>query len=163
MSFPFTVQVIQAAQQAQAKTGCLASVALAQYAEESDYGKLTPENSNNPFGIKARGDQSYVEASTREWNPRTQQYYTIKAKFAKYDNLSEGFIAHGLLLMNPHGPYYKALPFANNANAFTRAIAHIYATDPNYGQKLIDLIAQYKLTDYDTPAPQTNIKSVGDV
>src|ERR1700722_17849140 len=54
----------QAAHKTFYSLGPFASVTLAQWAVESDYGRAMPAGSNNPFGIKAFGDQPYVEAMT---------------------------------------------------------------------------------------------------
>ena len=43
-----------------------ASVTVAQWAVESAWGASMPPGSNNPFGIKAVGDQPAVESPTRE-------------------------------------------------------------------------------------------------
>ena len=59
-------EVIAAAKRSAGLWKIPASVTLAQWALESGWGKHTPPGSNNPFGIKAIGDQPAVESPTRE-------------------------------------------------------------------------------------------------
>ena len=79
--------VIAAAQTSQRKYGIPASITIAQWALESGWGKHLPPGSNNPFGIKAVGDEPYVISSTQEAeNGRT---IIIDAKFRKFDSIAE--------------------------------------------------------------------------
>jgi len=63
----FPPEIISAAQTAQAAYGVPASVTLAQWALESDYGQHMPQGSNNPFGIKAKPGQDSVMARPSEY------------------------------------------------------------------------------------------------
>ncbi len=106
-----------------------------------------PHGSNNPFGIKAVAGQPYVLARTKE--ERNGHLITTSAKFRKFNSILDAFIAHGRLLMNPHGPYKKALIYRDNPIKFIDVIAPIYATDSRYGVALKHLIVKYRLDQYD--------------
>ena len=136
--------VIEPAQATEALYGVPASVTLAQWALESDYGKRMPEGSNNPFGIKATPGHPFVECETHEVTHGIS--HKVVAKFAQFDNLSEAFEAHGALLHNGH--YAKALSHEGDANAFAKALTGVYATDPEYGFKLISIMKQHSLYQY---------------
>jgi flagellum-specific peptidoglycan hydrolase FlgJ len=119
---------------------------MAQWAVESAWGASMPPGSNNPFGIKATGDQPYVESPTRE--VVNGESVTVNAKFRVFASLTQAFDEHGRLLAT--APVYKAaMKEASNAEAFADALTGVYATDPNYGTTLKWVIENYGLTRYD--------------
>lgn len=127
-----------AAKAAEAKTGIPASVTYAQWALESGYGKHTPAGSNNPFGIKARHGQPYVEALTTEViGGKSQQ---VMARFAKYASLGAAFAAHANLLATAPA-YANARRNEGDPYAFANALTGTYATDPLYGAKLAAIMS----------------------
>lgn len=141
-----TSEVIRGAQSSDRLWGVPASVTLAQFILESGYGKRMPPGSNNPFGIKARGDQPFVEAATVE---HVEGHDRVEiARFRKYTDFDEAFSHHGKLLATS-AYYRKAMAVREDPFAFANALTGIYATDPKYGAKLVKLIRQYELTDYD--------------
>lgn len=153
-----TATTIAAAQAAQRKYYVPASVTLAQYGLESTYGQHMPVGSNNPFGIKAVGDQPSVLATTHEViGGRT---VTVKAKFRKFDSIEEAFDAHGALLGN--NPLYKPAIEAwlsGSLGLGVMLMAKHYASDPHYADELLQIIKSEGFTKYDTlpaaphPAP----------
>lgn len=62
----FPDDIVSAAQASHVKWQIPASLTLAQWAVESNYGKAMPKDSNNPFGIKALPGQPTVTAITSE-------------------------------------------------------------------------------------------------
>lgn len=128
---------VQAALRSQWKYGVPADVTLAQYGLESGFGKSMPAGSNNPFGIKARQGQPYVEAWTTENIKGVNQ--RVRARFAKYDSLADAFDAHAKLLATGSA-YAEARRHANDPMAYAAALTGHYATDPKYGAKLQALI-----------------------
>lgn len=143
-----TPEVIAAAQEAQRQTGCLASIALAQWALESGWGKYTM-GACNPFGMKWYPGCKYPFVVQHTKECEKGKWINIEAKFQHFPDMATAFIEHGKLLMNPKGPYRSALPFANDYRKFVKGIAHIYATDPNYEQLILKIIAGSKLDKYD--------------
>ena len=116
------------------KYGVPAAVSLAQYQLESGGGLHMPTGSNNPFGIKARAGQAYVEAMTTEHiNGKDVR---VMQKFAKFASIAEAFDAHAKLL-STGAAYSDARKNTGDAKAYARALTGHYATDPLYGDKLI--------------------------
>ena len=134
------------AQAAQAKYGISSALTLAQYDLESGGGKHMPGGtgagtSNNPFGIKARPGEPYVEAMTTEVIKGIT--YRIPQKFKKFDSLADAFDAHAKLLAEGK-PYAKARAASHgDQREFARQISGTYATDPGYKAKLEKLIDKY--------------------
>lgn len=139
------VDVIAPAQAAHLKFGIPASVTLAQWALESNYGRAMPPDSNNPFGIKAYDGQPFIECMTHEVIHGITK--RVRANFAKFPDLAAAFVAHGRIFYNGH--YKMALNELPNADKFAEALTGVYATDPHYGLKLIGLMKKYNLYQYD--------------
>lgn len=137
--------VIAAAQDEQAKYWVPASVSIAQWALESDFGLSMPPGSLNPFGMKAIAGQAYVECPTHE--EVQGRLVATTAKFRKFPSLEAAFDAHGSLLKN-HRAYARAMSLRMNADNFANALTGVYATDSHYGEKLISLMKTYNLYRY---------------
>jgi hypothetical protein len=137
--------VIEAAEASQKHWQVPASVTLAQWALESAWGAAMPPGSNNPFGIKAVGNQPAVTSPTYEVvNGET---ITVTVNFRVFSSVGEAFDEHGrLIATNPiYGPAMQA---KQDPDAFAEALVGVYATDPDYGTKLKWLIRNYNLRNY---------------
>jgi hypothetical protein len=134
--------VIWAAQAAQAKWLVPSSCSIAQWCLESDYGKKIPPGSNNPFGIKASaGEKSVVVATHEVIDGKSVE---IQAGFKIFDTVDAAFDYHGKLIAT--APVYKPVMAKRmNANDFANALTGRYATDPNYGAKLISIMTAHNL------------------
>jgi flagellum-specific peptidoglycan hydrolase FlgJ len=152
----FPPDVIKWAQEAQKMTNCPASVSLAQWALESGYGTHTM-NANNPFGIKWVPSCSYpfVTHVTTEQLANGKRI-VITSKFVKFPDFQSAFNYHGYMLMNPHGLYTTAIPYAHDPVEFIRRISypiavegHRYATDHEYFQKITSIMSHNNLAQYD--------------
>jgi len=147
----FPADIIHAAQASMLTTGCPASLTLAQWALESAWGKQLAAK-NNYFGIKwFKGCRFPAEVKSTHESYHGKDV-VIKAPFVAFPTLQDAFDYHGRLLTNPHGPYRDALPVIHDAFKFMQRIAHIYATDPSYEQKLRSIMSKHNLTQYDTKA-----------
>ena len=138
--------VISAAQAAEKTWKIPAAVTISQWALESSWGRSMPTGSNNPFGIKAVGNQPYVMASTKEFEGG--KWITIQAKFRKFDSLDDAFDEHGQLLATKKA-YANARDHLNDPDAFADALTGVYATDPDYGGKLKRTMKAHDLYKYD--------------
>ncbi|WP_067924900.1 glucosaminidase domain-containing protein [Alicyclobacillus shizuokensis] len=127
-----------------------AALIIAQAALESGWGKYAP--GNNLFGIKA--DSSWhgpvvTETTTEYIGGRSEN---TQAKFRAYPSLGDSIQDHGqFLLANSR---YHNLIGAEWRTACELIQKDGYATDPQYAQKLIAVIEQYKLYQYDSQAAQ---------
>ena len=143
-----TDDVIKAAQASQQTWRIPASITIAQWALESGWGRHMPPGSNNPFGIKARAGQPFVEVPTAEFIDGRR--VIVRAKFRKFVSLAEAFDAHAeLLATSPR--YATARTFENDPAKFADALTGVYATDPNYGTQLNSIMSGHHLRQYDRP------------
>ena len=129
------------------RSGVPASITLAQGLLESRYGQSDlAVNGNNHFGIKCH-----------DWTGR-KMYHDDDLKgecFRVYKSADESFSDHSDFLR--YRDRYKPL-FDNDVTDY-KAWAHGlkkagYATDPSYPSKLIKLIEEYHLYDYDRMSPE---------
>ncbi len=136
------------------RTGIPASIKLAQGILESDAGRSTLSSKyNNHFGIKChsdwQGERYYQEDDDRD--PVTGQL--IKSCFRAYKNGEESFIAHSEFLRDPrkvnrYGPLFQIDPKDYSSWAYG-LMKSGYATSSDYGDKLIRLIEDLQLHQYD--------------
>jgi flagellum-specific peptidoglycan hydrolase FlgJ/LysM repeat protein len=136
------------------RTGIPASIKLAQGILESDAGRSTLSSQyNNHFGVKChsdwQGDRYYQEDDDKD--PLTGQL--IKSCFRAYKSGDESFIAHSEFLRDPrkvnrYGALFQLDPkdYAGWANGLQRSG---YATAGDYSEKLIRIIEDLQLHQYD--------------
>jgi flagellar protein FlgJ len=141
----FVTKCSDAAKAASDATGLSAKAILGQAALESGWGKheikdAHGQSSFNLFGIKA--DPSWtgktVTAMTTEFVGGVAQ--RVAQKFRAYASYADSFTDYAKTIQN--NPRYQAVMQAgHDALAFAKAMGHSgYATDPNYGQKLAQVI-----------------------
>jgi peptidoglycan hydrolase-like protein with peptidoglycan-binding domain len=154
-------EVIAAARTSHLKWGVPASVSLAQFILESNWGRSMPggPSSNNPFGIKARAGEPSVAAQTHEVEHGAT--ITIVARFRRFSSLTEAFDAHGALLARGK-PYALAMMYKDEPDRFADALTGHYATDPMYGSKLRELMRRNNLYQYDVGSPPVVLPSIFD-
>jgi lysozyme len=131
----------------QQKYGVPAAVTIAQAIDESGWGQSQlATQDNNLFGIKGAGPAGSDSKPTQEYE--NGQWVTINAGFRVYDNVAQSIDDHGALLASS-GYYTRAMADHNNPDAFANALTGVYATNPDYGSDLIQLMRQYNLYRYD--------------
>lgn len=141
------------------QTGIPAIAILAQAALESGWGKKAI--GNNLFGIKynPKVNSKFQEVLTPEffenrkdfenkgWNIASVEYHLsihkfrvmLYAKFADYETIEEGFLAHAKLLQTER--YKPAMQYAHDPKEFLKKVWECgYATDPYYGKKMSDMV-----------------------
>lgn len=127
----------------------LAPVSVAQFILESDWGRKHLDDGNNYFGIKAKEGEPFVTRQTREFI--AGRYTTVTAKFARYASMESCFEAHADLIVNgtwreTGSPIYSAaLAHPDDPEAFAKSLTGVYATDPEYGAKLVALMRDNSL------------------
>ena len=142
----FVSRMLPAAQRASEASGVPAQLILAQAALESGWGRREirsddGKTSYNLFGIKA--DKNWkgpvVEATTTEYVNGVAQ--KTQAKFRAYGSYEESFSDYArFLTSNPR--YANVLATQDPAEAAHGLQRAGYATDPNYGGKLVRIMKQ---------------------
>jgi flagellum-specific peptidoglycan hydrolase FlgJ len=147
----FINEVAPWAMAAQRRYGVPASVTIAQAIDESGWGQsVLATRDHNLFGIKGAGPAGSDLVPTREY--QAGQLVSQTSEFRMYHNIAESVDDHGKLLATSQ--YYRqAMAERRDPNAFAAALTGVYATDPQYGAKLVGLMQRYDLYRYDTPAP----------
>jgi len=143
----------------------LPSISIAQAILESASGTSSlGAKYNNLFGIKASDDWSgkVVNLPTREYGPNGS--YQINANFRWYDSWNDSMVDHAAFFTNT--PWrvenYKRVVGETDYKKAAQALQSAgYATDPQYATKLIRLIEQNNLTQYDTEAFNGQPSNVG--
>jgi flagellum-specific peptidoglycan hydrolase FlgJ len=147
----FIARVANGAAAAQRKYGVPASVTIAQAIVESGWGESQlATQDHNLFGIKGAGPAGSHPLPT--WEYVNGQQVTTTSQFRVYRNTAESIDDHGRLLAT--SPYYRqAMADRRNPDAFAASLTGVYATDPDYGGKLISLMKRYDLYRYDVIPP----------
>lgn len=148
MSDKISKEIIAAAKKQAVLYGVPASLALAQWALESGWGKKDM-GAHNYFGMKyvPTRHKGFVERDTKE---HFGQWTTIKAKFAKFASAEECFDDYGKLV-GTHKIYKKVQALKPDPNAMAHALTGLYATDPQYGSKLVSIMKSNDLYKHDDP------------
>jgi flagellar protein FlgJ len=137
------------AEQASRSTGIPAQLILGQAALESGWGKreikmADGSSSYNLFGIKAG----------KNWNGKVAEVITTEyqngvankqvQRFRAYDSYAESFQDYARLLSN--NPRYADVLQQQGGQGFAQALQQAgYATDPNYADKLVQVIGSISI------------------
>jgi flagellum-specific peptidoglycan hydrolase FlgJ len=155
----FISEVAPGAVAAQRKYGVPASVTIAQAIDESGWGRSSlAARDHNLFGIKGTGPAGSDPMHTQEYD--NGQSVARIASFRVYHNFAESIDDHGKLLATSEY-YQRSMAYRQDPNAFAATLTGVYATDPDYGAKLISLMRQYDLYRYDVPAPAAAPREAG--
>jgi len=149
----FIATVAPAAQQMQAAYGVHASISIAQAILESDWGESELSAVyNNLYGMKGDDPGNTVLLTTNEYY--NGQWVSIQANFRVYGSWTESVQDHALLFVNgttwnpsQYAPVLQATTYQEAAQALQDCG---YATDPDYAAKLIAVIEQHALYEYDS-------------
>lgn len=126
----------------------LPSLSIAQAILESGWGtsKLYKE-ANAVFGIKASNWNGKIYTIKTKEQDKLGQVFYVKADFRKYNSIKESIIDHNNFLQKER---YKKVRETTDFKVACKEIREAgYATDIKYTDKLINLIEQYKLYEYD--------------
>lgn len=143
----FIARMQPAAEAASRATGVPARLILAQAALESGWGKREIRaddgtQSFNLFGIKA--DKSWqgpvVETTTTEYIDGEPQ--RVRAKFRAYGSYEEAFTDYARFMTR--NPRYAGVVTAGDPTEAAHGLQRAgYATDPQYGQKLVRIMQKF--------------------
>lgn len=148
----FIDQLAPYAQELGSKYKILPSLLVAQACLESSFGKsVLAQQANNLFGVKEFGNRPYVLMPTFEYHNGVK--YNVYAKFKKYHSFKESLEDLCQLYQNgvswDRNKYKKVIGESDYKKACQAVQQCGYCTDPNYANKLIEIIEQYELTKYD--------------
>lgn len=140
------------------ENGLYASVMVAQAILESNYGQsaLSAPPYHNLFGIKGSYQGESVVVSTNEY--LNNQWVIEQEQFRSYPGYYASLANNARVLRAGNSwstDYYRGA-WKENTNHYTDATAWLesrYATDPNYSNKLNNIIQRYNLTKYDEVIP----------
>ncbi|HEV2374213.1 MAG TPA: glucosaminidase domain-containing protein, partial [Streptosporangiaceae bacterium] len=143
----FIREVAPGAMAAQRTYGVPAAVTIAQAIDESGWGmsKLATRD-HNLFGIKGTGPAGSDSQPSQEY--LGGHLVTRIASFRVYHNAAESIADHARLIATS-GFYGRAMAVHQDADAFAGALTGVYATDPGYGTKLVDLMQHFDLYRFD--------------
>jgi flagellum-specific peptidoglycan hydrolase FlgJ len=139
-------EAAQAARDTESMTGFPAQVTLCQWALESGWGEHCP--GNNCFGIKSYagefGQQQLLTTEVFNGIPRK-----VYAWFATFPTLTACFQKHAQLITE--SPRYSIVWgnwLANrDLDEFIDGLAHLYATDPQYADKLREVLGMSEVVE----------------
>lgn len=140
-------QFVEPAQQLESSTGIPAAITIAQIILESG-GQLSALaiEGKNLFGVKGSGSAGTINVNTHEVvNGET---VTINAGFKKYNTYYQSMVDHAKVLQLPR--YQVYLSQAQSLEEYAFGIqSGGYSTDPTYANKLLTIIKDYSLAQYD--------------
>ncbi|WP_080844301.1 glucosaminidase domain-containing protein [Cytobacillus gottheilii] len=163
----FIEEIAPYAKRVQEESNILASLLISQAILESAWGKSKlAQEGKNLFGIKGTYNGQSVTMPT--WEVVKGQRVEVQAAFRKYPSWYESFQDLANLYLNGVSwdrNKYKRIIGEENYSAAANAVQSAgYATDPNYAEKLINIIESHQLVNYDdatrippvhTPAAQS--------
>jgi flagellum-specific peptidoglycan hydrolase FlgJ len=138
----FVQKAYAAASQSSKQSGMPALVTVAQAALESNWGRSKLSMAaNNYFGIKSYGDHNRIQMTTNECEDGKR--VVIKAEFSKYPSMLDCFKCRDGILERS-AIYAGAREKRGDEAGFVREIAKHWATDPNYGEKLLAVVSEVR-------------------
>ena len=138
----------------------LPSLTIAQGILESGWGESElATKANNLFGIKAdsRWTGKIYNTETKEYYNGSNTATTVSANFRSYDSWAGGVKDHSDFLQADR--YNKVVGAKDYKVACEEVYKAGYATDPQYTSKLVKLIEDYKLHQYDTANTSSSTSS----
>lgn len=162
----FVSELWQHAKQAAEKIGLSPAVMLAQSALETGWGKYVitksdGQSSNNFFNIKA--DKSWQGDKAAKASLEFEDGVAVKkqSNFRAYNNIAESFDDFvNFLQQNPR--YKSALKTTAHPTEYLNELQKAgYATDPNYAQKIINVLSRSEFNDaINSVASGINVKDM---
>lgn len=126
------------------KYNLFSSVCIAQAALESGWGRYTI-GKYNLFGRKAVDGDKSILVTTQECYDG--EWQNISAAFKDYDSLEDAIEDYCVLLTEE--PVYASCLEQTTVEDFVNTLGPIYATDPEYANKILQTIGASELQEYD--------------
>lgn len=144
----FVDEMLPKAEQAARALDTNAEFIVSQAALETGWGKHLMfdgggVNSHNLFGIKAKSDWQGATVSIESLEINHGVAEQIKSQFKVYPDYESAFRDYAALIGN--NERYQGVKGSQDIDAFTQGLAQGgYATDPQYGQKIADVLGHLK-------------------
>lgn len=143
----------------------LPSLTIAQAILESDWGRSElAVQGNNLFGIKGNYKGNSITVKTKEYI--NGKWITVDAQFAKYPDQEKSVEEHGAFFSSTkwrednYSHVFGETDYKKAVRAILPPKAKAgYATDNNYDAKIINIIEQYNLSQYDKDINQITLSS----
>ncbi|GBG94516.1 muramidase [Ligilactobacillus salitolerans] len=151
----FINNIAPSAMQVAQQRGLYASLMIAQAALESGWGSSSLATSaHNLFGVKWSGSGAFVSMQTSEYYGGKS--HTVQANFQKYSSYTDSLNNYANLILG-HFPNstLKAGSVEKAAANLAHGVYGTYATAPDYADKLVRLVNQYNLKQYDSKQSST--------
>jgi peptidoglycan hydrolase FlgJ len=140
----FVSSIWSKAKQAASLMGLDPKILIAQAALETGWGQSVAKDtdgssSNNLFNIKSGNNKDFdsVNIKTTEYIADTP--IKMSASFRKYTSIEDSFTDYVSLIKN-NDRYHDALAHAGNPELYVNELSKAgYATDPNYGSKILSI------------------------
>ena len=137
-------------------SGVLASLTLAQSIVEGAWGKSELAKAANAlFGIKATKDWKGKTVTKKTTEYVDGKKVQVDAEFRAYDTWEDSVKDHSAFLKK-YKRYAKVIGETDYKTACKAIAAAGYASDPEYADKLIEIIETYELDKYDTKNTKTD-------
>ena len=147
----FLADATRAALASSRASGLSPGITVAQAALESNWGQSRLSlDAHNYFGIKAHGHHERVAYPTVEFIRGRQ--VRVGNEFARYASMEECFADRDRLIASM-ACYADARACSADPEAFARALARHWATDPHYADKLLHVYREDRLDALDTGSP----------
>ncbi len=128
------------------------SVTLAQAVLESGWGRSgLAKKHNNLFGLKSGAHSDGVILSS--WEGGGAERTRVASRFRAYSDWSESLLHHNLLI-STDSRYQTARAAWQDWEAYIDELAPIYATDPDYVERVSQIVERYGLDAWDTLVAQ---------
>ncbi len=139
------------------RTGIPASIKLAQAILESSCGKSDLAcKANNHFGIKCGNE--WKGKSYKKEDDDYEDGKLVKSCFREFSTVYDSYIAHSDFLTDPNKNHRYGFLFkldATDYKGWAKGLSKAgYATDPQYSNRLIDIIEKNELFKFDVPLPE---------
>jgi flagellum-specific peptidoglycan hydrolase FlgJ len=128
------------------------SVTLAQAVLESGWGRSgLAKKHNNLFGLKSGAHSDGVVLSS--WEGGGAERIRVASRFRAYSDWSESLVHHNLLI-STDSRYETARDAWQDWEAYIDELAPIYATDPDYVERVSQIVERYGLDAWDSLVAQ---------
>jgi flagellum-specific peptidoglycan hydrolase FlgJ len=128
------------------------SVTLAQAVLESGWGRSgLAKKHNNLFGLKSGAHSDGVILSS--WEGGGAERTRVASRFRAYSDWSESLIHHNLLI-STDSRYQTARAAWQDWEAYIDELAPVYATDPDYVERVSQIVERYGLDAWDNLVAQ---------